>query len=291
MTVKASFSLFLLLSVFLSSCGTGVGSPFGKTTHSTAPAIINVSSYDPKERQRKGRGYTPLDQSALTANGALALIARAGKGNDIDKKCADFLVGAERQGMKLGAYYYLKPHISIKVQAQKFVARMKTIKKSRSLRTDRILMVGDIDSKCSSAQVVGFIEEMERLTGKTPVIYLENSAELIDRLAAAPEHHKAVIRRSPYWLALYSNTNDKNPHIRTPRDLTKAYNVWNDWALWQYGGVFWERGRSAPKVYRHGTWQPSLYFGNMDRPMERNAFNGSRAEFEAFWLENSWKWK
>ena len=42
--------------------------------------IINVSAYDPKERQREGRGFTQHDVSALAANGSRGLIARAGKG-------------------------------------------------------------------------------------------------------------------------------------------------------------------------------------------------------------------
>ncbi len=281
-------AFILLIILCITSCGTSA--PFGKSSHKTAPTIINVSSYDPKERQRKGRGYTPLDQSALKANGALALIARAGKGYDLDSKCSYFLVGAERQGMKLGAYYFLKPHISIKAQAERFVARMSAIKRARGLRTAEILMVGDIDTKCTAAHIATFIQHMERLTGKTPVIYLENSAPLIERLANSDERTKKIIRRAPYWLALYSNTNKANPHIKTPRDLTKAYDIWDSWAIWQYGGVFWENRRSAPKVYRHGAWQPSRYFGNMDRPMERNAFNGSHAEFEAFWKKYAWRW-
>ena len=48
---------------------------------SSAPHIINVSEYDPKERQRSGSYYTPNDLTALRRNGALGLIARCGKGN------------------------------------------------------------------------------------------------------------------------------------------------------------------------------------------------------------------
>ena len=44
------------------------------------PQIINVSAYDPKERHRAGQAYSEQNVSALRANGAVALIARAGKG-------------------------------------------------------------------------------------------------------------------------------------------------------------------------------------------------------------------
>ena len=279
--------ILLFLCVALTSCAQG---PFGSRTFENAPQILNVSSYDPKERQRKGDGYTPLDQSALKANGALGLIARSGKGMNNDKKCADFLVGAERQGMLLGAYYFIYPSISIEKQADHFLSRLKHIKKSRGLKTEKVLLVGDIDTKCSASDIVRFIDRIEEKAGVTPVIYLENSAPLIARLAASDEKLKEQIKRAPYWLALYNHTNEHNPHIKTPRDLTDSYDIWDDWAMWQYGGVFWEKGRSAPKVYRDGAWMPPLYFGSMNRPMERNAFNGSEAELRAFWDKHSWAW-
>jgi len=47
--------------------------------------------------------------------------------------------------------------------------------------------------------------------------------------------------------------------------------------MWQYGG------RSNPRVYHHGPWRFPLFFGNLDRPVERNVFNGSLAQLETFW--------
>ena len=49
--------------------------------------IINVSAYDPKERQRSGVGYSATDVTPLRASGAKGLIARAGKGGNLDDKC------------------------------------------------------------------------------------------------------------------------------------------------------------------------------------------------------------
>ena len=54
------------------------------------PQIINVSAYDPKERQREGQSYSEHDVSALRANGASALIARAGKGGVLDDEVRQF---------------------------------------------------------------------------------------------------------------------------------------------------------------------------------------------------------
>jgi len=98
----------------------------------------------------------------------------------------------------------------------------------------------------------------------------------------------------PYWLALYSHESGAGrefPAPGNPRGLVDQYCVWSDWTLWQYGGVDWERGRSRPKVYSHGSQRFPLYFGNIDRPLERNVFNGSPASLQAFWQRHGLRLK
>ncbi|MEN8846830.1 MAG: GH25 family lysozyme [Akkermansiaceae bacterium] len=277
--------LFLALSLVTSCAGT-----FGKVTYEESPKVINVSSYDPKERSRSGSSYSPLNQAALRANGAQGMIARIGKGMVIDTKCADFLVGAEKQSMKLGVYYFVRANSNITAQADQLVSRLRSIKKSRGLKTEKVLLVGDIDTLCTAGQIITFLDRVEALTGVTPVVYLENSKGLIARLSSAPKSQRKQINRAPYWLALYSDTNKEQPHIQTPEDLTKAYKIWDTWAMWQYGGVFWENRKSTPKHYRRGKWTTPAYFGNLDRVTERNGFNGSQKDFEKFWDKHSWKW-
>ena len=276
--------LLLLTSIIISACST---SEYGNIGYADAPKIINVSHYDPKEKQRSGRSYSPYDQSALKANGALALIARAGKGPVLDTKCADFLAGAERQGMLLGSYYYLLPGTSPTYHADRFIDRLHSIKRSRGLRTGSILLVADIHTRCSASEMVTFVKRIKERTGKYPVVYLENSSSIRNTLRNATSAQKSVLRKCPYWLALYSNS---NPGLETPRKLAQASGVWSDWCMWQYGGVWWENGRSVPYNYRGGSWRTPKYFGNLDRPIERSAFNGSHEQFYAFWRSRSWAW-
>src|SRR5688572_1031986 len=113
-------SLALLLAQ-CSSTGTGAGAP--AVSGRGMPQIINVSAYDPKERQREGRSYSSSDVSALRANGAAGLIARAGKGGNLDTKCANFLTSADRNGMLVGVYYSLQTHAAGVAQADQSVAR------------------------------------------------------------------------------------------------------------------------------------------------------------------------
>ena len=73
-----------LAGLLLASCGGGGG--FGGTSVSGSPAVLNVSGWDPKERQRGGDTYSEHNVSALKRNGALGLIARSAKGPQLDGK-------------------------------------------------------------------------------------------------------------------------------------------------------------------------------------------------------------
>jgi hypothetical protein len=93
----------------------------------------------------------------------------------------------------------------------------------------------------------------------------------------------------PYWLALYAHDSGAGPVYPAPgnpRGLVNQYGVWSNWTMWQYGGVDWQGGRSQPKVYNHGPYRFSPYFGNLDRPTERNVFNGSQAGLQSFWQQH-----
>lgn len=260
--------------------GDGGGSGVG------LPQIINVSAYDPKERQRNGRGFSENDVSALRMNGASGLIARAGKGGNLDTKCGSFLASADRAGLLPGIYYRLQNHVSAVAQADQFVNRAQSLARGRAWNAPSLLLCGDFDANSRLADILIFMDRVESRTGVVPVAYLENCQHLKLLLGQADAATKARLRRAPYWLALYSHESGAGPVFPAPvhpRGLLNQYRVWPDWTLWQYGGVDWEGGRSRPKVYAHGRYQFSPWFGDMDRPVERNVFNGSPAALAAFW--------
>ena len=250
------------------------------------PQIINVSAYDPKERQRSGKSYSENDVSALRSNGASALIARAGKGGVLDTKCANFLAAADRENLLPGVYYRLQTHVDAVKQADQFITRAQSLARSRSWNAPSLLLCGDFDANSKLSDILRFMDRVESRTGVVPVAYLENSAHLKILLGNADDATKAKLRRMPYWLALYAHDSGEGPQFPTPgspRGLVKQYNVWSDWTVWQYGGVDWERGGSRPKVYNHGFYRNAPYFGDLDRPIERNVFNGSHATLQTFW--------
>ena len=250
------------------------------------PQVINVSAYDPKERQRSGASYSEHDVSSLRRNGASALIARAGKGGNLDTKCANFLAATDRAGLLPGVYYRLQNHVDAVVQADQFVNRAQSLARGRAWNAPSLLLCGDYDAQSRLSDILRFMDRVESRTGVVPVAYLENSQHLKLLLGNADAGAKAKLRRAPYWLALYSHESGAGPVFPAPgnpQGLLDQYRVWPRWTLWQYGGVDWEGGRSRPKVYSHGGYRFSPYFGNLDRPVERNVFNGSPQAMAVFW--------
>ena len=257
-----------------------------QASRAAMPQIINVSAYDPKEKQRGGVGYSERDVTALRASGAVGLIARAGKGGNLDEKCANFVASADRAGMLPGIYYRLQRHVDAGAQADQFVARAKSLARSRSWKAPALLLCADFDAQSRMSDILRFMDRVERGTGVVPVAYLENSTHLKLLLRSADAATKARLRRMPYWVALYSSQSgggSQFPVPGSPDRLVDQYGVWSDWTMWQYGGVDWERGRSRPKVYNAGAYRFPAYFGNINRPLERNVFNGSQAGLRSFW--------
>jgi len=153
-----------------SNAPSGTGSFGGQVLRSgltSAPQVINVSHYDPKERQRRGNSYSPSNLAALRRNGALGLIARCGKGKTLDTKCGQFLAGAERQGMMIGSYFFVLYGVDPVWQADRFINRLRSIKSSYRLRGP-ILLVGDFDGKSSPRDIVRFIDRVQSRTGQLP---------------------------------------------------------------------------------------------------------------------------
>ena len=266
------------------------------TTRSRAamPEIINVSAYDPKEKQRSGASFSEHDVSALRNSGASGLIARAGKGGNLDEKCATFLSSADRAGLLPGVYYRLQTHVDAVSQANQFISRAQSLARSRSWNAPSLLLCADFDAQSRLSDILRFMDQVESRTGVVPVAYLENSSHLKILLGGADNATKAKLRRMPYWLALYAHDSGAGPEFPAPgnpRGLVDQYRVWSDWTLWQYGGVDWEGGRSRPKVYNHGALRFPSYFGNIDRPLERNVFNGSLASLQTFWQRHGLRLK
>ena len=248
--------------------------------------IINVSAYDPKERSRSGSSYSEHNVSALRSNGAKGLIARAGKGGNLDEKCGSFIRSADRAGLLAGVYYRVQKHMSARRQADQFVDQVRSLNRGRLAGAAPLLLCGDYDGDLAVSAILSFQDRVEQRTGVVPVAYLENSEDLKLKMRAANRGTKSRLRRAPYWVALYSHESGKTsmfPAPGNPERLVDQYDVWSTWTMWQYGGVSWENRRLNAKIYNHGRYRFSKYFGGMDRVLERNVFKGSYGSLVTFW--------
>lgn len=279
--------LLLLAIPLLTQCG---GGGFGRTSVSGSPAVLNVSGWDPKEVQRGGDRYSQHDLTAFRKNGAQALIARSAKGSLLDDKFGDFLKSADRAGMMLGAYHFVTMDQDPVAQADSFVNRVKVVAHAKGISGKKVLLVGDFDTKSNPNRLVKFIARVHQRTGVYPVTYLENSDDLRSSLRNASPQQKSVIRRSPYWLALYGPGGTERAiagGALTPDKLSELYGIWGGWSMWQYGGVTWENGGSRAKHYDTSSWRSPRYFGNMSHPLERSVFKGDDGDLRAFWNRHS----
>ena len=195
--------------------------------------------------------------------------------------------------MLVGAYHFVTMSPSPEAQADAFVGRVKATARRMGLSRRKILLVGDFDTHSSPDRLVRFIRRVEQKTGVTPVVYLENSAALRNSLSNATPAQKAIIRRAPYWIALYGPKGTERSMGRndlTPDDLMNEYDIWDRWAMWQYGGVLWQNGRSTAKHYDTPEWRSPEYYGNMAHPMERSVFRGNDASLVEFWKRHGLAW-
>ncbi len=209
-----------------------------------------------------------------------------------ENKCAAFIASADRAGMLPGLYYRVQKQVDPVKQADQFVDRAISLARGRRWDAPALLLCGDYDGNLPLSSILRFMDRVESRTGVIPVAYLENSQEMKLRTSRADRKTRIRLRRAPYWLALYSHTSGAGPNSTaqgTPRGLLDQYRLWNDWSMWQYGGVDWERGHSRPKVYSHDRYQFDRYFGDMDRPVERNVFRGSESDLSVFWQRHGLK--
>jgi hypothetical protein len=177
-------------------------------------------------------------------------------------------------------------------QADRFLARVRATARARGLSGQPILLVGDFAPDSKAHNIAAFLRRIEQRAGGPAVVYLENSEALKAELRAADAATRAQLRRSPYWLALYGPHGTErrifSARPLTPDGLAKQYGVWSGWAMWQYGGVVWEGGRSRAKHYHSARWRSPEYFGNLAHPCERNLVNGGEGALEDLWRRSGW---
>jgi lysozyme len=248
--------VFALVSLMLAGCGTvpletaepmGRGHPFTTLTHTTGTSAHQVHGIDISKWQGT------IDWPAARAGGVAFVFIKATEGGDLlDSRFHENWEGARRAGIPRGAYhftYWCRP----------MAEQVAWFKRNVPNDPDALPPVLDVEWNFQSptcprrvskelalSKMREFLVEMERHTGKRPIIY------------ADIKFHREILANGefaeyPYW-------------VRSVRDMPQERYPGRRWSFWQYTAT----GR-VPGV---------------NGPVDRNAFAGTRGQWEALVASN-----
>ncbi|WP_025684820.1 GH25 family lysozyme [Paenibacillus maysiensis] len=171
---------------------------------------IDVSRYQGK-----------IDWKAVKADGISFAFIKASQGQRyVDPTFILNAKGAKAAGVLLGAYHFLDATSvdAAKAEARHFADVLDQVGGAKALELPAVMDYENNPGKLSktliSAVALAFLLELERLTGRKPIIYTGN---------AFAANFNASLGGYPLWIARYSDT-------RVPSDTM----TWKRWDIWQY---------------------------------------------------------
>ncbi|MCP3746686.1 GH25 family lysozyme [Paenibacillus sp. A3M_27_13] len=203
---------------------------------------INVSRYQGK-----------IDWKAVKADGVSFAFIKASQGQHyVDPTFTTNAKGARAAGVLLGAYHFVDA-ISVeaaKAEARHFAEVLEQVGGGKTLDLPPVMDYennpGNLSKTLISAVALAFLLELERLTGRKPIIYTGN---------AFAANFNASLGGYPLWIARYSDT-------RVPSDTV----TWKRWDIWQYsdsGKVAGIKGNADLNVFDGSADQLRKRFGTV----------------------------
>ncbi|MDR9857829.1 glycoside hydrolase family 25 protein [Paenibacillus sp. VCA1] len=179
-----------------------------------------------------------IDWPAVAAAGISFAFIKATQ-NSMDDKFLANVKGAKAAGLLIGAYHYVDDSVTTPDKARAAAQVFhNAIKAAGGPEVFDLPFVMDYESNKGGLTPAGctavakaFLEEVERLTGRQPMVYTYPS--FISRFSGLKDY--------PLWIARYSN--------QAPADAAG----WNRWEFWQYsdgtlGGELPGGGRKVPGI-------------------------------------------
>ncbi|MDR6243129.1 GH25 family lysozyme [Paenibacillus hunanensis] len=174
--------------------------------------------------------------------------------NKIDPMFIQNITGARKAGLLVGAYHYLDESVTTPAQARAAANKFYTaILAGGGVDLPPVL---DYESKATgvtpaqaTAIALAFLQEIERLTGKRPMLYTYPS--FIGNFTGLSAY--------PLWIARYSAS-------RVPEDAQG----WRSWEFWQYSDG--TDGGTLPSSSRK--------VNGISGPVDLNEFNGTVADLQ-----------
>ncbi|MDY7989743.1 GH25 family lysozyme [Paenibacillus polymyxa] len=171
---------------------------------------IDVSRYQGK-----------IDWKAVKADGISFAFVKASQGQRyVDPTFITNAKGAKGAGVLLGSYHFLDATSvdAAKAEARHFAEVLEQVGGGKSLDLPPVMDYennpGNLSKTLISAVALAFLLELERLTGRKPIIYTGN---------AFAANFNASLGGYPLWIARYSDT-------RVPSDTVTG----KRWDIWQY---------------------------------------------------------
>ncbi|QYK62571.1 GH25 family lysozyme [Paenibacillus sp. S25] len=171
---------------------------------------IDVSRYQGK-----------IDWKMVKADGISFAFIKASQGQRyVDPTFITNAKEAKKAGVLLGAYHFLDATSveAAKAEARHFAEVLEQIGGAKALDLPAVMDYennpGNLSKTLISAVALAFLLELERLTGRKPIIYTGN---------AFAANFNASLGGYKLWIARYSDT-------RVPSDTV----TWKRWDIWQY---------------------------------------------------------
>ena len=148
----------------------------------------------------------------------------------VDNKFKANADGAKANGIHWGAYHFFRTHIDPVIQAKVFC---ETVGEFSSLPPVLDLEAAGSKGERLNYKVRQFLEEVERITNRKPVIYT-SSGFWRSYMTSEKSDHTNWARFYPLWLAHYTSLWPNSPY------------PWIGWSFWQYS----DRG-TLPGIKTH----------------------------------------
>ncbi|MBE0335132.1 GH25 family lysozyme [Paenibacillus sp. 23TSA30-6] len=162
-----------------------------------------------------------IDWKAVKADGISFAFIKASQGQRyVDPTFITNAKGAKAAGVLLGAYHFVDATSvdAAKAEARHFAEVLERIGGAKALDLPTVMDYennpGNLSKTLINAVALAFLLELERLTGRKPIIYTGN---------AFAANFNASLGGYPLWIARYSDT-------RVPSDTV----TWRRWDIWQY---------------------------------------------------------
>lgn len=219
-----------------------------------------------------------IDWKQVREAGISFVFIKASQGSSQeDPKFVENAQGAKAAGLLVGAYHFLgaASAAAARQEAKHFV---ETMKKAGPLAWFDLPPVLDYEnnpagiSRAAINQVAAaFLEEVERLTGRQPILYTGN---------AFAANFDESLGRYDLWIARYSET-------RVPDDRP----AWTKWTFWQYtdsGRIHGITGKVDLNVYA-GTLSDLKAYASKGNPGDGAAGSSGGIREASPWAEASWR--